>query len=85
MRVSLEKGLKNLEEHLVNKGYEIVSENEVCDAYIYENTPISQIRAKNFSPISSLAEDPVLLVCAKGRTFDEIELTLNQKSYNKIF
>ena len=85
MRVSLEKGLKNLEECLINAGHEIVSESEVCDAYIYENTPFSQIRAKNFSPISSLAEDPVLLVCAKGRTFDEIELTLRQKSYNKIF
>ena len=85
MRISLEKGLKNLEEQLANKGYEIVSENEICDAYIYENTPISQIRAKNFSPVSTLAEDPVLLVCAKGRTIDEIELILNQKSYNKIF
>ena len=85
MRISLEKGLKNLEEKLLSKGYEIVSESEVCDAYIYENTPISQIRAKNFSPVSSLAEDPVLLICAKGRTFDEIELILSQKTYNKIF
>ena len=69
----------------LEKGYEIVSENEMCDAYIYENTPISQIKVKNFSPVSSLAEDPVLLVCAKGRTFDEIEIILAQKSYNKIF
>ena len=85
MRISLEKSLKNLEEYLSERGYEIVSENDVCDAYIYENTPISQIRAKNFSPISSLAEDPVLLICAKGRNLDEIEVILSQKSYNKIF
>lgn len=85
MRISLEKGLEKLEEHLLCRGYEIVSENEVCDAFIYENTPISQIKAKNFSPVSSLAEDPVLLVCAKGRNFEEIEMILAQKSYNKIF
>ncbi len=85
MKISLEKGLNELENHLLARGYEIVPESEVSDAYIYENTPITQIPVRNFSPISSLAENPVLLVNAKGRSFDEIELILNQKSYNKIF
>lgn len=85
MKISLEKGLEKIENHLKSRGYEIVSAESVADAYIYENTPLSQIPVKNFSPIASLASDPVLLVNAKGKTPDEIEMILTQKSYNKIF
>ncbi len=85
MKISLEKGLEKIENHLKSRGYEIVSAESVADAYIYENTPISQIPVKNFSPIASLASDPLLLVNAKGKTPDEIEMILTQKSYNKIF
>ena len=85
MKISLEKNLKELENYLSERGYTIVSESESADAYIYEKTPISQISAKNFSPISTISTDPMLLVNAKGKTFFEIEQILNQKSYNKIF
>ena len=85
MKISIEKGLKNLEEYLTSRGFEIVSEDSVADAYIYADTPLSQIPAKNFSPISSLASDPILLVNSKGKTNEEIEMILTQKSYNKIF
>ena len=85
MKISIEEGLTNLKEHLEKNGYTIVPQNSAADAYIYENTPISQIPAKNFSPISSLVTDPILLVNAKGKSFDEIETILSQKSYNKIF
>ena len=85
MKISLEKGLETIKNYLESRGYEIVSSESVADAYIYENTPISQIPVKNFSPISSLASDPVLLINAKGKTPEEIEIILTQKSYNKIF
>ncbi len=85
MKISVENGLENIKDYLTNKGYEIVSENDVADAYIYENTPISSIPSANFSPVSALAENPILLICAKNRSFEEIELTLKQKTYNKLF
>lgn len=85
MKISVENGLENIKEHLISRGYEIVPEGSVADAYIYENTPLSSIPAKNASPIATLAENPILLICAKNRTIDEIELTLKQKTYNKIF
>lgn len=85
MKISIEKGLENIKEYLVLKGYEIVPENNVADAYIYENTPISSIPVKNASPVATLAENPILLICAKNRSFEEIETTLKQKTYNKIF
>ncbi|MBQ3119021.1 MAG: YkuS family protein [Clostridia bacterium] len=85
MKISVEKGLENISYYLTQKGYEIVPEDSVADAYIYENTPISSIPSANFSPVSSLAENPILLICAKNRSFDEIEMTLKQKAYNKLF
>lgn len=85
MKISVEKGLENIKDYLSKKGYEIVPESVVADAYIYENTPISSIPSANFSPVSSLAENPILLVCAKNRSFEEIEQTLKQKTYNKLF
>jgi len=85
MKISLEKNLKDLENYLLERGYTIVPESESADAYIYSKTPISQISAKNFSPISTISTDPMLLVNATGKTFFEIEQILNQKSYNKIF
>ena len=63
MRISLEKGHENLEKYLSERGYEIVPEGAWADAYLYENTPISAIPARNFSPVSALAENPILLVC----------------------
>ncbi len=85
MKISIEKGLENIKEYLVLKGYEIVPENSVADAYIYENTPISSIPVKNASPVAALAENPILLICAKNRSFEEIENTLKQKTYTKLF
>lgn len=85
MKISIEKNLNDLKNYLEEKGYTIVSENDVADAYIYDKTPIMQISAKNFSPISELATDPILLVNANGKSFSEIEQILTQKTYNKIF
>lgn len=85
MKISVENGLENIKDYLLSKGYEIVPETSVADAYIYENTPISAIPAQNFSPVSALAENPILLICAKNRSFAEIEETLKQKTYNKLF
>lgn len=85
MKISIEKNLKNIEEYLVLRGFEIVPEGAHADAYVYSDTPLSQIPAKNFSPIASLASDPILLVNANGKTPEEIEIILTQKSYNKIF
>ena len=85
MKVSLEKNLTELKNYLSERGYTIVAESESADAYIYADTPLSQISAKNFSPISTLATDPMLLVNAKDKSFYEIEQILNQKTYNKIF
>ena len=85
MKISLEKNLDYLEKYLTERGYEIVPESETADAYIYSDTPISQIPAKNFSPVSALAADPILLVNANGKSPEEIEIILTQKSYNKLF
>ncbi len=85
MKISLEKNMHELENYLIKRGYTIVSENESADAYIYEKTPFLQISAKNFSPLSALASDPMLLINASGKTFSEIEQILTQKTYNKIF
>lgn len=85
MKISLEKNMEELENYLAERGYTIVSESESADAYIYSQTPFLQISAKNFSPISTLSSDPMLLVNATGKSFFEIEQILNQKSYNKIF
>ena len=85
MKISLEKNLDELENYLTQRGYTIVGQNETADAYIYEKTPFLQISAKNFSPISSISSDPMLLVNASGKSYEEIEQILNQKSYNKIF
>jgi hypothetical protein len=85
MKISLEKNLNELRNYLESRGYEIVGNNESADAYIYEKTPISQITARNFTPVSSLSSSPMLLVNSSGKSFDEIEQILNQKSYNKIF
>lgn len=85
MKISVENGLENIKDYLTKKGYEIVPESNVADAYIYENTPISSIPSANFSPVSALAENPILLICAKNRSFEEIEQTLKQKTYNKLF
>ena len=85
MKISLEKNLDELENYLTERGYTIVGQNEAADAYIYKKTPFLQINAKNFSPISSISSDPMLLVNASGKSYEEIEQILNQKSYNKIF
>ena len=85
MKISIEKNLKNMEEYFSSRGFEIVPEDANADAYIYSDTPLSQIPAKNFSPISSLASNPILLVNAKGKSPEEIEIILTQKSYNKLF
>lgn len=85
MKISLEKNLEDLKEFLSDKGHTIVAVSEAADAHIYSDTPIMQITAKNFSPISALSTDPMLLVNAKNKTFDEIAQILEQKSYNKIF
>lgn len=85
MKISVEKGLDDIENYLASRGYEIVSEDSVADAYIYKNTPLSSIPARNFSPIASIASDPILLVCAKNRTNEEIEAIIQQKTYNKLF
>ncbi len=85
MKISLEKNLKELENYLSQKGYTIVAESQDADAYIYDTTPITQISAKNFSPVSTLSSDPMLLVNAHNKSFDEIEQILTQKTYNKIF
>ena len=85
MKISLEKGLGDLESYLVSHGFDIVGVSESADAYIYDSTPLTQISAKNFSPISTLSSDPMLLVCARGKSFSEIEQILTQKTYNKIF
>ena len=80
MKISLEKNLEELEKYLLDKGYTIVSENESADAYIYDTTPITQISAKNFSPISTLSSDPMLLISAHNKSFSEIEQILTQKT-----
>ena len=85
MKISLEKNLDELKNYLESRGYTIVGQNESADAYIYDKTPILQINARNFSPVSSLSADPMLLVNASGKTFFEIEEILNLKTYNKIF
>jgi len=85
MKISMEKNLDYLEKYLTMRGYEIVPESEAADAYIYCNTPFSQITAKNHSPVSALASDPILLVNANGKSPEEIEMILTQKSYNKLF
>ncbi len=85
MKISLEKNLNDLEEYLSSRGFTIVPESESADAYIYESTPLTQISAKNFTPISTLSSDPMLLVCARDKSFSEIEQILTQKTYNKIF
>ena len=85
MKISLEKNLDELEDYLSSRGYTIVSLSDSADAHIYCDTPLSQITAKNFSPISTLATEPMLLVNATGKSFSEIEQILTQKSYNKIF
>ena len=85
MKISLEKGLENIGNYLESRGFEIVSKDSVADAFIYENTPISQIPVRNFSPIASLASDPVLLVNAKEKSPQEIEMILTRKTYNKLF
>lgn len=85
MKISLEKNLQELEIYLRDRGYTIVSESEGADAHIYDNTPITQISAKNFSPVAALSTDPMLLVNARGKSFSEIEQILTQKTYNKIF
>ncbi len=85
MKISLEKNLDELENYLSKRGYTIVSTSDSADAHIYSTTPLSQINAKNFSPISTLAVEPMLLVNAKDKSFSEIEQILTQKSYNKIF
>ncbi len=85
MKISIEKNLIELEKYLTDKGYTVVSETETADAVIYERTPLTQITARNFSPVSTLASDPVLLINAHGKTHQDIEMILQQKSYDKIF
>ncbi len=88
MVVAVEKGLDDVRNYLLSRGYEVsdFSENKLYDAVVFKNTPIGNIPVVNSATASlSGKSGGVFLVCAKNKTPEEIEKILSKKSYTSLF
>ncbi len=88
MMIALEKGLEELKPYFAQRGYQVVELDSTSryDVVIYQNTSVLSIPTPSQSSVKAgLGAGGVFLICAKGRTADEIETILRQKSYNNLF
>ncbi len=88
MRVAVEKGLDEISRYLNLRGYETVSidSNLPFDAIIYQNTGILNLPVPtSYKAFSGANPSGALLIYAAGKTPQEIEHILCQKSYGNLF
>lgn len=87
MVIAIETGLAELGTYLRQKGYRVVNiESRVpCDAIIYQTTPMHKISVPASVTAGTGNSSGVFLVCVNGRSPEEIERILQQKTYYNLF
>ena len=87
MVVAIENGLDSVKKELTSCGFAVVDLESGLpfDAAVYLNTRILDIPAHKTRLSSALSPAGALLVCARGRTPQEIAAILRQKTYGNLF
>lgn len=88
MVIAVENGLDDVKNYLYSRGFTVVELDgaNVYDAVVYKNTGIYHIPVSNQAGAkASAGTQGAFLVCASGRTPEEIEKMLRQKAYGNLF
>jgi len=88
MVVLVEEGLDTVKAYLQEQGFSVVTPDSTqnFDAVVYQNTGILSIPEPTRPAFkSSVKTQGTLLVCAAGRTPEEIATMLRQKAYSNLF
>ena len=88
MVIAVENGLDEVKNYLKKRGFSVVdlAHAQVFDAVVYQNLGFFSIPASTRPAAKSGLEQPgTFLVCARGKTPQEIETMLRQKSYGNLF
>ncbi|MBO5929778.1 MAG: YkuS family protein [Clostridia bacterium] len=87
MVIAVENGLENIKDYLKSRGYKILTpdSSSLYDAVIYENLHFSGISAPKKAVMQAGDATGVFLICAHGKTPQEIEAILCQKAYFNLF
>ncbi|GIM28971.1 hypothetical protein CPJCM30710_16370 [Clostridium polyendosporum] len=82
MNIFISNDLKELREKLIERGYNIVSCNEVYDAIIcnLKETDLSQLRMCN-----NYKSNGILIIDSGSKNVDDIENILINRSYSSLF
>ncbi len=93
MVVAVQSNLQEISKELSRRGYRVVdlySYRKPIDAVVYEGQrfDFSAITEENTTPIMSTNSRPsygVFIVCANGKTIDEIDYMLKTRCYSSFF
>ena len=87
MVIAVEKGLTAVKEYLAKRGFSVVDLNEtnLFDAAVYQNLALASIPSPDVGAKASIGQTGTFLVCAKGKTPQQIETMLRQKAYGNLF
>ncbi len=88
MVIAVEKGLEAVKNYLNERGFHVVDLDSAnhFDAAVYESLSFFNIPAPNQPAAkASIGQTGTFLVCARGRTPQEVETMLRQKAYANLF
>ena len=88
MVIAVEKGLDHVKAYLRERGFLIVDldSSQAFDAAVYENLGFYNIPAPNQTAAKAgTGQAGTFLVCARGKTPQEVETMLRQKAYGNLF
>ena len=87
MYIAIDSKLNSLANYLKTRGYNIIplnSTNQQIDALVLADFPLWET-SLDFDYPASTSQNGIFMVCAKNKSFEEIESILNNRSYSKIF
>ncbi|HBL81460.1 MAG TPA: hypothetical protein DD391_02495 [Clostridiales bacterium] len=88
MVIAVEKGLDAMKSYLSERGFQVVDldSSQVFDAAVYENLGFFNIPTPNqVTAKAGTGQAGTFLVCARGKTPQEVETMLRQKAYGNLF
>lgn len=87
MVIAVENGLDDIKGYLSNRGYQVIPLESFnpCDAAVYKSFHIANIPSPVNQTKNAGESHGTFLVCAIGKTPQEIESILRQKVYHNLF
>lgn len=88
MVIAVENGLEKIKKYLTERGFSVVDLNgvEIYDAAVYQNLGIFNIPVPvRVTAKAEREQAGTFLVCARGKTPQEVETILRQKAYGNLF